>query len=182
MMTMNRIEEMKLVAECMLGDNRRAFGVLVEAYQSQLRRFLLNLTLGNASLTDDIAQETFVKAYLNVRNFRGLSSFRTWLFRIAYNEFYSHVRSQHVSAGEVTDDMMGDDCGHDDLATDAQITVNQALAQLSEVERTAVVLFYMEDLPVKKIATIMQMPEGTVKSHLHRAKEKMQKIINFDNC
>ena len=182
MMTMNRIEEMKLVAECMLGDNRRAFGVLVEAYQSQLRRFLLNLTLGNASLTDDIAQETFVKAYLNVRNFRGLSSFRTWLFRIAYNEFYSHVRSRHVSAGEVTDDMMGDDCGRDDIATDAQITVNQALAQLSEVERTAVVLFYMEDLPVKKIATIMQMPEGTVKSHLHRAKEKMQKIINFDNC
>lgn len=181
-MTMNRIEEMKLVAECMLGDNRRAFGVLVEAYQSQLRRFLLNLTLGNASLTDDIAQETFVKAYLNVRNFRGLSSFRTWLFRIAYNEFYSHVRSRHVSAGEVTDDMMGDDCGRDDIATDAQITVNQALAQLSEVERTAVVLFYMEDLPVKKIATIMQMPEGTVKSHLHRAKEKMQKIINFDNC
>ena len=50
------------------------------------------------------------------------------------------------------------------------------------MERTAVVLFYIEDQPVKKIATIMQMPEGTVKSHLHRAKEKMQKIINFDNC
>ena len=181
-MTMNRIEEMKLVAECMLGDNRRAFGVLVEAYQSQLRRFLLNLTLGNASLTDDIAQETFVKAYLNVRNFRGLSSFRTWLVRRAYNEFYSQMRSRHASAGEATDDMLGGECSHDDLATDAQITVNQALAQLTEVERTAVVLFYIEDQPVKKIATIMQMPEGTVKSHLHRAKEKMQKIINFDNC
>ena len=78
--------------------------------------------------------------------------------------------------------MLGGECSHDDLATDAQITVNQALAQLTEVERTAVVLFYIEDQPVKKIATIMQMPEGTVKSHLHRAKEKMQKIINFDNC
>lgn len=180
-MKMNRIEEMRLVAECMLADNRRAFGTLVEVYQPQLRRFLLNLTLGNTALVDDIAQETFVKAYLNVRSFRGLSSFRTWLFRIAYNEFYSHVRSLREQVGEVTDSLIGD-CAHDDLSADAQITVNQALARLTDVERTAVVLFYIEDQPVKKIAVIMQMPEGTVKSHLHRAKAKMREIMDFDDC
>lgn len=54
-------EELRLVARCVAGDDRRAFERLVEEYQQPLRRFLLNLTMGNASLTDDLAQDTFLK-------------------------------------------------------------------------------------------------------------------------
>ena len=157
---MKKIDELRLIAQCALGDSRQAFGQLVEAYQSQLRRFLMNLTGGDEALTDDLAQETFLKAYVNVRNFKGLSSFATWLYRIAYNEFYSHARAQHptqeldnATAGEAMTDRSAQ-------ATGAIIT-----------------LFYIEDLPVKRVAQIVSMPENTVKSHLRRGKEKMKQLI-----
>ena len=86
---LSKFDEMKLIARCALGDDRRAFGTLVEAYQTEIRRFFLNITFGDAALSDDLAQETFIKAYTSIRSFKGLSKFSTWLYRIAYNEFYS---------------------------------------------------------------------------------------------
>ena len=59
---LSKVEELKLIARCTLGDDRRAFGALVEAYQPEVRRFFLNLTLGDEALSDDLAQETFIKA------------------------------------------------------------------------------------------------------------------------
>lgn len=84
---LSRFEELQLIAKCIAGDSRRAFERLVEEYQEGLRRFLLNLTLGDAALTDDLAQETFLKAYMSLRSFKGIARFKTWLYRIAYNEF-----------------------------------------------------------------------------------------------
>ena len=74
-----------------MADSRDAFGVLVSEYQSEIRRFFMNLT-GDAALSDDLSQETFIKAYTSIRSFRMMSRFRTWLYRIAYNEFYSYYR------------------------------------------------------------------------------------------
>lgn len=71
-MANRRLEEIKLLALCMASDNRDAFSRLVEIHQQGLRRFLLNLTNGNEALTDDLAQETFLKAWLAVRSFHGL--------------------------------------------------------------------------------------------------------------
>ena len=71
---LSKLEEIKLVSQCAFGNNRGAFGKLVEAYQPQLRRFLLNLTMGDENLTDDLAQETFIKAYTGIRAFKGLSA------------------------------------------------------------------------------------------------------------
>ena len=89
---LTRVEELKLISQVALSDNRRAFARLVDAYQSTVRGFFLNLTAGDYALSDDLAQETFLKAYTNIRSFKGLSKFKTWLLRIAYNEFYSYVR------------------------------------------------------------------------------------------
>lgn len=174
---MKRIDELRLIAQCALADNRHAFGQLVEAYQSQLRRFLMNLTGGNEALTDDLAQETFLKAYLNVRNFKGLSSFRTWLYRIAYNEFYSHARSSHPTEDMGEDFLYADATDRSVESIDAAMTVKDAMKSLSDVERAIVSLFFIEDLPIKKIAQVMSMPENTVKSHLRRGKDSMRKLI-----
>ncbi|MDE6527604.1 MAG: RNA polymerase sigma factor, partial [Muribaculaceae bacterium] len=76
---------MKLLALCMAADNREAFSRLVVAYQSPLRRFILNLTGGNAALTDDLAQDTFLKAWLGIRSFKGISGFKNRHYRIAIN-------------------------------------------------------------------------------------------------
>ena len=78
-----RIEEIKLITRCVTLDDRRAFAKLVDEFSPGLRRFIFNLTLGDAALTDDIAQETFLKAYTSLRSFRGLARFRTWLYTIA---------------------------------------------------------------------------------------------------
>ena len=173
---LSRLDEIRLLSQCALADNRDAFGRLVEAYQPRVRRFLLNLTMGDEMLTDDLAQDTFVKAYVGIRSFKGLSSFGTWLYRIAYNEFYNHTRrhnEEHVediaAMGEVST-AAGD-------AIEASMTVQEALTRLSDNERVAVTLFYIEDQPLKQVAKIMEMPEGSVKSLIHRGKSKMRQFI-----
>ena len=159
----------------MLADDRHAFGTLVEAYQPRLRRFFMNLTLGDEYLSDDLAQETFVKAYIELRSFKGMARFSTWLYRIGYNEFYSYKRSQHPTGDlESAPEQFETPVDSSEISMD----VKTAMAQLSEIERTAVTLFYIDDLPVKKIATIMGLNQNTVRSHLHRAKEKMAKTLN----
>ena len=174
---LSRLDEIKLLSQCALADNRDAFGRLVEAYQPRVRRFLLNLTMGDEMLTDDLAQETFIKAYVGIRSFKGLSSFGTWLYRIAYNEFYNQARRHHE---EHVEDItrLGEVSTADSDAIDASMTVQEAMTHLNENERVAVTLFYIEDQPLKQVSKIMQMPEGSVKSLIHRAKGKMRQFID----
>lgn len=169
---MSQLNDIALVTQVVVFRNTRAFDQLVRKYQSPVRRFFLNLTCGDRELSDDLAQETFLKAYTNIASFKNLSSFSTWLYRIAYNEFYDYLRSR-----KETDDL-------DTLQVDAQYSVRQedigqkmdlyrALAMLKDIERTCITLFYMEDQSIEKIAGITGCPAGTVKSHLSRAKDKM---------
>ena len=184
---LSKIDELKLIARCTLGDDRRAFGTLVEAYQPQVRRFFLNLTLGDEALSDDLAQETFLKAYLNVRSFRGVAKFSTWLYRIAYNEFCSWQRkTQHEASlpdglDENFDadyyDASGDRCYSATDSVDAHIDVWRSMRVLSDTERTLVTLFYIQDYPLKKIMEITGLPEGTEKSYLSRAKAKLARVM-----
>ena len=90
---MSKTEDMLLVSRVVIADDRRAYETLMLKYQSSVRRFLLNLTLGDGALADDLAQETFIKAYLHLRSFQGLASFSSWLFRIAYNCFFDSKRA-----------------------------------------------------------------------------------------
>ena len=175
---LSKLDEIRLLSQCALADNRDAFGRLVEAYQPRVRRFLLNLTMGDEMLTDDLAQETFIKAYVGIRGFRGMSSFGTWLYRIAYNEFYSQARKHHEDHVEDIS-ALGDvsTAAHD--AIDASMTVQEALTRLNDSERVAITLFYIEDQPLKQVSKIMQMPEGSVKSLIHRGKAKMRQFIEI---
>ena len=174
---LSKLDEIKLLSQCALADNRDAFGRLVEAYQPRVRRFLLNLTTGDEMLTDDLAQETFIKAYVGIRGFKGLSSFGTWLYRIAYNEFYNHTRRHHE---EHVDDIaaLGEVSTAAGDAIDASMTVQEAMSHLNENERVAITLFYIEDQPIKQVAKIMQMPEGSVKSLIYRTRDKMRQFID----
>lgn len=178
---LSKIEELRLISLCVISDDRQAFGRLVEAYQVRLRRFFLNLTLGNDSLSDDLAQETFIKAYLNLRSFKGLSGFGTWLYRIGYNEFYNEMRRRHEESEEAgavkARSLTGDDI---ESRADARTDAETLMRCLTPPERTAVTLYFIEDCPITKISRIMQMPAGTVKSHLHRAKAKMRQAAADD--
>lgn len=84
---MSQLNDISLVAQVVVFRNTRAFDQLVKKYQSPVRRFFLNLTCGDNELSDDLAQDTFIKAYTNLASFKNLSNFSTWLYRIAYNVF-----------------------------------------------------------------------------------------------
>ena len=167
--------EALLVSRVALLGDRKAFGQLVEAYQSPIRRFFFNLT-GDEELSKDLTQDTFVKAWLNIGSFRAAAKFSTWLYRIAYNIFYDHARTRKPSAC-VDVEILSDRLTADMPDTDFGIDFAQALKILKEDERTAMLLFYMEDQTVDKISKIMNCPAGTIKSHLHRGKEKLAKYF-----
>ncbi|WP_300302180.1 RNA polymerase sigma factor [uncultured Muribaculum sp.] len=169
-------EELRLVARCVSGDDRRAFEKLVVEYQQPLRRFLLNLTMGNASLTDDLAQDTFLKAYLGLRSWQGIARFKTWLFRIAINEYYAWLRRNRELLSDDSIQPSADERVDTAGEAEASLDVERCLKVLSPNERAAVLLFYLEDKPLKEISRIMDMPEGTIKSHLSRAKVKMARV------
>lgn len=175
---LSRFDEIKLLSQCALADNRDAFGRLVEAYQPRVRRFLLNLTMGDDYLTDELAQETFIKAYLGIRSFKGLASFGTWLYRIAVNEFYSYQRRRSEELIAEGYEGEADDSEH--RRVDASQAIDVAMAMLSTHERMAVTLFYIEDQPVARVAHIMGVAQGTVRSLLHRARSKMAVCLQQD--
>lgn len=161
-----------LVSRAVLLGDRRAFSQLVELYQSPIRRFFVNLTSGNEEMSKDLAQETFIKAWLNIGSFRAASKFSTWLYRIAYNTFYDNIRArkQITDANtQNTDNQSITEVQNKDLSMD----MAQALSILKEDERAAMLLFYMEDLAIDTISKIMNCPSGTVKSHLSRGKKKI---------
>jgi len=156
--------------------NRKEFEQQVLINQEPLRRFLLNLCSGNAALSDDIAQEAFIKAYLNINSFNGLSKFSTWLFRIAFNCYCDSKRaSQRYSLVEIEDKILTSQETTDKRYKNQELYM--ALGKLNEKERSIVLLFYMEDKSLKEISKITDFPVNTVKSHLSRAKTHMSEHL-----
>lgn len=166
------MNDITLVTQVVVFGNKRAFDALLRKYQSQVRRFLLGLTAGDSQLADDLAQETFIKAYMNIGKFRGLSSFSTWIMRIAYNTHYDYRRTHHQTEDADTPAVAARSGG---TTSDCALGIDilKALATLKPEERTCITLQLIEGQPIDKIASITGMTSGTVKSHLHRGKEKL---------
>lgn len=174
---LTRLQELSLIARCVAADDRRAFGQLIGAYSDNLRRFLLSLTRGDVSLVDDLAQETFIKAYLSIRSLKGISRFRTWLFRIAYNEFVSHMRRERRldQFTDIADIDVADDTDDENPITDT--TLSEAIMTLTDTQRAVVQLFYFEGLSIARISTVTGLNQSTVKSHLSRARNRLASLL-----
>lgn len=167
-------DDLFLVTSVLLFNDKRAFDKLVKRYQGSIRRLFLHLTLGNQELCNDLSQETFIKAYLHLISFKGTARFSTWLYRISYNVYYDFLKKTNR---EVTLDSfeLPEDVSYSDMTSSIHLKLDlyESLKILREVEKTAVLLFYMEDMTHEKIAFIMNCPVGTVKSYILRGKEKM---------
>ncbi len=181
---MASLTDISLVAQVAVLGNRRAFDELVRRYQSPVRRFFLHQTLGNEQLSDDLAQDTFIKAYTNIGKFKGLASFQTWLMRIAYNVFYDYCRSKRLEvSGEGNDEGQNErklyslTSHHSPLTSELKMDIYRALSLLKSDERTCITLQLIDGYDIAKIAEITQMKEGTVKSHLSRGKEKLANYL-----
>jgi len=170
------------LASARRGD-RRAFERLVRAHQSRVRLQLRRLTQGDAALADDLAQETFVQAWLHLNDFRGDARLATWLHRIALTRFLQHVRRPQlpIEWRDAAQDDAGEP-GHDPrpaqgLARD----VERALQALSEIQRLAVVHCFHLDLSHAEAAQVLGLPLGTLKSHLDRAKTRLRDLLGAWN-
>lgn len=163
-----------LVTQVTMMGNRRAFDQLVVRYQSPVRRFFLHQTLGDESLSDDLAQDTFIKAWRNIGSFRAMSSFQTWLMRIAYNVFYDYVRSRKTTFDI---DNVAEPMTNGNSNPSLQMDLYHALSLLKPDERTCITLQLVDGYKIDQIAKITDMKEGTVKSILFRGKEKLTKYL-----
>jgi len=154
---------------------REIFTQLVRKELPGLRRFLLAACSGNSDEADDVAQEALMKAYMASRSFDNEAGFSAWLYRIACNTLIDHQRKQ-TTRGIVIDIDKADGVVAVSRSDDgfAYQELYSAIDGLNVSERTAVLLFYMEDRPIKEIAAIMNIAEGTVKGYLSRGREHLR--------
>ena len=166
----------ELIVAVLESDDRAAFGELVRRHQSKVRTVLRRLTRGDAALADDLAQETFVLAWRNLRHFRFEARFSTWIYRIAFNAWQSEARKRRevlldldeAPSAEAFEEMP-------DIA--ARMDLERALATLSDGERAAIGACYYADLSHEEAAQALGMPLGTVKTHVLRAKAKLKALL-----
>ena len=179
----DREVDQQLVVRAQAGD-KRAFELLVIKYQRKVER-LLSRIIRNQDEIPDVAQESFIKAYRALANFRGDSAFYTWLYRISVNTAKNYLVSQGrrapTSTGYDAEEAEGfeDAVGLRDNATpDAQLMskqiaeiVNTTIDKLPEELRTAITLREIDGMSYEEIAQIMDCPIGTVRSRIFRARE-----------
>jgi RNA polymerase sigma-70 factor (ECF subfamily) len=151
---------------------------LVRVEQESLRRFLLALCGGDASLADDIAQDALVRAYVASGSFLGLSKFSTWLFRIAYNCYADHQRKPRLeTVSSYTKQALSVPAADETDSGFRHQRFYQALESLPEKERASIVLHYFEDRSIKEISSILQIPQGTVKYYLSTGRNHLKSIL-----
>ncbi len=166
-----------LIARTLSGKDQHAFAQLVLRYQSQVRTWARRLCDGDAHLADDLAQETFIKAYGALGAFRAEAKFSTWLYRIAFNIAANRWRSKKIQWCELDDneESEADNCSIKQFAV--QKDVGEAMAQLSQGQQLALRLCYEDGFSHEEAASIMGVPLGTVKTHILRGKNKLQQLL-----
>lgn len=180
--------EKLLIKKVKRGDHQ-AFAELVDHYKNSVFALCLRM-VGNRQEAEDLSQDTFIRAYRHIDQFDVNRKFSTWLFRIATNVSIDFLRRRKPSVS-LDADVPGTDglelksimASSDPLPEDWIIhdenerLVQHEIDRLPEKYRTAVVLKYIEDLSLKEIGAIMDIPTGTVKTRIHRGREMLRKNI-----
>lgn len=173
-------DDVQLIGEALDGDSA-AFGQLVTRYQDRLYNTLVHVS-GSADTAYDMVQEAFVQAYVKLETFNRSSAFYTWLYRIAVNLTISRRRREKPMASvEHAREVLGDEPIDGADPPEARLErqeracqVHQALAALSEEHRTILILREMDDCSYEQIAEILEIPIGTIRSRLHRARVQLR--------
>ena len=181
-------DEKLLIDRARTGDSA-AFRQLVERSKITTYRLAYDLT-GNRQDAEDLSQEAYIRAYRGLASFRGESKWSSWLHRITLNSFLDHKRAQKNNTVSYDDEIEPNT--EAPSAPGAQISpekraeagviqehIERALACLSPTERSVFVLRHYHDKPLREIGEALSLAEGTVKVHLFRAVQRMQKHLEF---
>lgn len=171
------------LAELVAQGDRKAGGALIDRYQAKVRGFLLRLSR-KADVADDLAQETFIKMLTNAERFDPQYTMTTWLLTIARRLWLNHQRRavNHTASPDGTPIRSSAPDPADvallaDQARHARRVLDDAMASLPEPQRTALVLFHEHDMSITEMSQVMKMPDGTIKSHLHRGRAALRRIL-----
>ncbi|MDG2206741.1 MAG: sigma-70 family RNA polymerase sigma factor [Pirellulales bacterium] len=183
-------EDDQEIIEATLNGCKDAFGELVEKYQQRLYGSIVHLF--GVRDAEDIVQETFLKAFKQLRKFRGTSEFYSWLYRIGYNTAVDYYKSRKraISLDDFEENtgthILGNEQGPDE-AMEEKDRVRQlqiALDALRQEHRTIIVLREKESLSYGAIADLLSIPAGTIRSRLHRARmcllEELKRVMRND--
>jgi RNA polymerase sigma factor (sigma-70 family) len=170
------LNDADLVARVLVKDDHHAFAELVRNHQSAIRGLLRQLTRGDLALADDLAQETFLRAYKNIRSFRGEAKFSTWLYRIGYNCFREDARKRKELVGIDETQLEAE---QDPQTVDPALRhdLMHALQLLPLHERSAILLCCQNGLSHDEAARVLDIPLGTVKTNVLRGREKLKKTL-----
>ena len=168
------------------------FEAVVREHQAMVFRTLLRLT-GDREQLEDLAQEVFLRLYRGLENFRGQAKVSTYLYRIIVNvaqdAWKRRQKDRAMLATPFADDdgnvedwiesfaHPSPDAEHQLLEREYQDSVDEALLQLPEAERAVVVLYHQEDCSYEAIADSLNMPIGTVRTHLHRGRRRLSEAV-----
>ncbi|MBX3360709.1 MAG: RNA polymerase sigma factor [Phycisphaeraceae bacterium] len=179
---MTRSEELRLIQLAAAGD-RDAAGVFIKAHQPALFAYLLRMS-GRPDVAEDIVQEAFVRVLANLDRFDSRFRFSTWLFTIA-RRLYLNACMKHKPTydteivGAIHAERQRPEASviEDEVHNNAKDALQVALLELTPEQREVLVLFHQLDWPISIIAQHLRMPEGTVKSHLHRGRRRMRELL-----
>lgn len=189
---LGEVDDRELVALALEGDES-AFSELLERFRRPVFSLIYRM-IGDREQAEDLAQESFVKAFNNLDSYNPTYRFSSWLFKIANNHAIDHLRrarlstvsihgSPHAASTEREEETRivleshGESPEQEMLALELGSEIEAAIAQLRPDYRTAVILRHIENRPYEEIAEIMEVPIGTVKTFLHRARAELREML-----
>lgn len=175
---MTTITDQYLIDETLAG-NTQAYGVLVEKYQDFIFTIVVRM-LKVKEEAEEVAQDTFVKAFESLGSFRGDSKFSSWLYSIAYRKALDRLRkNKRYQTSELIEEITETDVAHLENALEQleakerSQKIQECIKQLPEVEAALVTLYYFEEQSVKEIAEVTQLSEDNIKVKLYRSRKKL---------
>jgi RNA polymerase sigma-70 factor (ECF subfamily) len=186
------LDDRELVARALEGDES-AYSELLERFKRPVFSLIYRM-IGDREQAEDLAQESFVKAFNNLDSYNPNYRFSSWLFKIANNHAIDHLRrarlstvsihgSPHAASSEreeqtrIVLEAPDESPEQEFLALELGSEIEQAIAKLRPDYRTAVILRHIESRPYEEIAEIMEVPIGTVKTFLHRARAELREAL-----
>jgi len=176
-----RVIDMSLIKLILNGDKQQ-FRWILEEWEDIIYFHILKI-VNNKETARDLTNETFVKAYLNLNMYNDKCKFSTWLYRIATNTAIDYLRKckvqpdlqhQHEDHNQIVDDATTDD---NIIKMQNYVTLKDAVNKLKPIYRNVIQKRYFEDMSYEEIANKLNMPIGTVKAYIHRAKLVLAKLI-----
>lgn len=176
------MEEEKQLIDLVLQGDRKAFETLIQRYK-RLVGHLVFRTVPNAEDREEVAQDVFLKVYQKLNTFRGDSKLGTWIGRIAHHTCLNYLKKKKLLVSDVLPEdiqVAGDrDQQPDGLMEQAQRGefIRKQIQQIPQQYGRVLTLFHLEELEIKEISTILDMPEGTVKNYLFRGRKLLKERL-----